>query len=534
MIRQPIQFVLTAAFALILMHGVAAPTEAGFRVNPYLLASQPGAVTVIWFSDDEGPGELIVEVDDSTRTYGTTPEPAEALAYHASEWDLLPDGAQNAPPYKHAVHILGLHPGTQYNYRVKQGDQTHKNTFTTGPSPDSDVSFVVFADCETEPESTGKHTEWSEPGGDRERVYPADQTEGFIQHLRIIKSRNPGFLAFAGDLAESGGEQRDWDEFWRHLSGDLGDIGGSVPIVVAPGNHDSYGGPGDFGKFEPEAHRRAAAKFRSYFSAPPDPHHPPGDYHRLDFGPITLISLDSTNGLPDRTDRDTNWKLNGRDAEHDFNPGSAQYRWLETQLADAQKKSVFTFVQFHHVPYSVGPHGLPAGDQGHHHGEDPYSGVPMRALTELFMRYGVDAVFAGHDEMYEHSLIPDGIEQLPAGDTTRPHQLHVYDVGTAGDGLRGPFFGPDGRLPDLDGNPHQLFLAHHDAPEVWEGKRLVSGGKHYGHLEVNVTQNASGQWQAVLTPAYNFPLMDEQGGITGWERRVYDDQVTLTAEPASP
>ena len=63
----------------------------------------------------------------------------------------------------------------------------------------------------------------------------------------------------------------------------------------------------------------------------------------------------------------------------------------------------------------------------------------MRALTPLFMRYGVDAVFAGHDEMYEHSLIRDGVEHLPNGDgKTRPHELHVYDVGIAGDGLRGP------------------------------------------------------------------------------------------------
>jgi Calcineurin-like phosphoesterase/Purple acid Phosphatase, N-terminal domain len=530
----PIKLVFTTAFALILMGCVATPTRAGFRVKPYLLASQPGGVTVVWFSNEQIPGELLLEFKDGFRTYGTTPHPAEALTYHSSELGLLQEGVQTTPPFKHAVHILGLHPGTRYNYRVRQGGQTHKNTFTTAPSPDSDVSFVVFADSETEPESTGKPTSWPVPGGNVERVYPVDQTEGFIQNLRMIQSREPGFIAFAGDIAQSGGEQRDWDELWRHISGDLGDIGAAIPIVAAPGNHDSYGGPGEFGGFEPEAHRRAADKFRTYFSALPDAHHPPGDYHRLDFGPITLISLDSTNGLPDRTERDTSWNLTGRDAEHDFNPGSAQYRWLETQLADAQKNSAFTFVQFHHVPYSVGPHGFKAGARGHAHGEDSSSGVPMRALTDLFMRYGVDAVFAGHDEMYEHSLIPGGVEQLPGGDgATRPHKLHVYDVGIAGDGLRGPFLGPDSQYPESD-NHHQIYLAHLDAPEVWDGKRLVSGGKHYGHLEVKVTQPEPGRWQAVLTPAYNFPLMNDQGEVTGWERRVYDDEVTLTAEPLSP
>ena len=102
----------------------------------------------------------------------------------------------------------------------------------------------------------------------------------------------------------------------------------------------------------------------------------------------------------------------------------------------------------------------------------------MRVLTDLFMRYGVDAVFAGHDEMYEHSLIPDGVERLPGdGNKTRPHILHVYDVGIAGDGLRGPYAGPGSDHPEFPGNPDQVFLAHHNAPEVWDGKRLVSGGQ---------------------------------------------------------
>lgn len=515
-------------------HLAAISAHADFRVKPYLLPTESGGVTVVWFSNEQTPGKLLLDFGDSFRTYGTTPEQADALTYHASELKHNPDGTRTSPPYKHSVHILGLRPGMSYTYAVKQGDQTQEGTFIAGPSPAHDVRFVVFADCETEPESTGKHANWPEPDGDGDRTYPVDQTEGFIQNLLIIKSRNPGFLAFAGDLAESGGEQRDWDEFWRHLSGDLGDIGGSVPIVAAPGNHDSYGGPGDLGKFEARAHLRATEKFRTYFDTSHDAHHPPGDFHRLDYGPITLISLDSTNGLPDRTEKDTNWNLTGRDPDHDFNPGSAQYKWLESQLADAQKKSVFTFVQFHHAPYSVGPHGFPAGDQGHQHGQDSSSGVPMRALTDLFMRYGVDAVFAGHDEMYEHSLITGGIEQLPDEESTRPHVLHIYDIGIAGDGLRRPYLGPGGHYPDHGGNQHQIFLAHRDAPEIWEGKRLVSGGKHYGHLEVNVTRSDNGHWQAVLTPAYSFPLMNEQGEVTDWERRVYDDEVILSSGPTSP
>jgi hypothetical protein len=133
-------------------------------------------------------------------------------------------------------------------------------------------------------------------------------------------------------------------------------------------------------------------------------------------------------------------------------------------------------------------------------------------LSPLFEEYGVAAVFCGHDEIYEHSLV---------------NGVHYFDVGIGGDGLRGPYNGEDGSSGLPGTNPYQVFLAHLDAPEVWDGKRLVSGGKHYGHMEVNVTADADGSWKAEFTPAYVFPLMNASGKVTGWERRTYDDEVVL-------
>ncbi len=133
-------------------------------------------------------------------------------------------------------------------------------------------------------------------------------------------------------------------------------------------------------------------------------------------------------------------------------------------------------------------------------------------LLPLFQKYGVDAVFSGHDEMYEHSIVSG---------------IHFYDIGMGGDGLRKPVSGKDGssRLPKS--NPYQVFLAHLNALEVWNGKQLVSGGKHYGHMEVNISKESDGTWKAELTPVHIFPLMDSAGIVTGWERRSYDDEVVL-------
>jgi len=114
-------------------------------------------------------------------------------------------------------------------------------------------------------------------------------------------------------------------------------------------------------------------------------------------------------------------------------------------------------------------------------------------------------------------LVP-GVESLPNG-SERPHQIHFFDVGMGGDGLRGPSKNAD--------NPFRKYLAHTDHPEVWDGKRLVSGGKHYGHLEVNVAPDDMGRWKAIIEPVHAFPLMDAEGNVTGWERRVCNDVVEI-------
>jgi 3',5'-cyclic AMP phosphodiesterase CpdA len=512
--------------------------RAAFRVQPYLQNPASDAMTVIWFSHGPQPGAVTVAGPDGERTLKSTAVRADALCYHPAEVDHLPADHDLGPPYKHRVRLTGLEPQTTYRYRVRQGGSAFAGRFRTAPAADGAVRFIVYADSETEPESTGSARRWAQPFGNRKRLYLVDQTIGYAENLKIIAARQPDFIAIAGDLVEIGGEQRDWDEFWRHNAGDYNDIASTTPIFPALGNHDNYGGPDKLGRFSTAGVRRALAKFRTYFEVPDNGGNKAhrGRYYRVDYGPVTLITLDSSNGLPQGSSRDTNLYMVGEGEvdEHgsaglapDFNPGSRQYEWLTEQLADAQRTSRFTFVQFHHMPYSVGPHSFPPGTAGQANGEDRQSGVPLRVLTPVFMRYGVDAVFCGHDELYEHAVVR-GTEQSLDG-AGRAHAIHFYDIGIGGDGLRAPARGPDGEFAPKSNNEHQVFLAHLDAPEVWHGRRLVDGGKHYGHLEVNVDRDDDGFWKAELTPVCVFPLMDDEGKITGWQRRVYDDVVTLSA-----
>ena len=518
----------TTLLLLMIMAGVWG--QEGFRVFPYLQNPAPDAMTIIWFSETDEPGDLMWGEADSpdSHTVYSVPVTAGSLSY--PEWEDTTYFNGNAPqaPFRHRVRLKNLSPSTLYSYRIVQGSGYHNSTFRTAPAGDSAIRLIVYADSETEPESAElPPVNWPEPDSGSDRSYLVDQNTGYRNNLEVIMEREPDLVFIAGDLVQSGGEQRDWDEFWRHKGGCECEPGlaGRVPLLAALGNHEYYSGP-SLGGYDQPASEEAVARYLEYFEYPPNGSSDTaqeGRYYTLRYGPVTYIAIDACNNGPNEGEFDTNFYLLGEEDENGghapgFSPGSEQYAWLEEQLAEAQDSSLFTFVMMHHAPYSTGPHGLMTGSE---EGFDTQSGVPVRQLTPLFLQYGVDAVFSGHDEMWERSEVT-GTEVRP--DSTRvPHTIHFYDVGVGGDGLRGPFEGAE--------NPYRVFLAHNDSPEVWEDSLLVSGGKHYGHLEVDVVPLGTDSMQAILTPVYILPVQRVGESVyAGYERREYSDQVVLVSE----
>ena len=492
--------------------------EAAFRVTPYVQNPAPQAVTLTWFSDENESGCVTFGASGggASRVECSSPETAQALAYHPVEAVVAHPRARPIP-FRHELRLDGLEPGETYHYRVSQGEETAAGEFRTPMAAKAreSVRFVVFGDSETEPESAGSFVSWPDPEDpETERRYLVDEETGYRENLRLVRERKPQFVAVAGDLVESGGEQRDWDAYWRLTA----PLAADAFLLPALGNHDYYGGPGIFGFYEPQATARALAKYRTYFDLPGNGTAAHDErYYAVEWGPVTVVVLDLNNGLPQQGPNDSNFYMLGEGeggTAPDWQPGSPQYRWLEKTLQGAQQRQGFTFVVAHHCPYSSGVHGLPPG-RGE--GLDPLSGLPLRALSPLFLHYGVDALFTGHDEMYERSAVP-GRERLPDG-TLRDHVLQVYDVGVAGDGLRAPV--------EAAHNPFRAFLAHDDSPERWENGVLVDGGKHYGHLEVNVEPVGAAGWRAQLDMVYLFPLLGSDGKVEGFERRLYDDRVVL-------
>lgn len=367
-------FVLCALLALTaeLARGADEPV---FRVQPYLQNPTPTSITIRWLTPTDRPGELRILSPDKEQSFTSTPVRATALV--PNPFGPEPGSPRPEAPWLHSLTVTDLQPGTSYAYRVTQPSAAGESTttvqlpFKTAPSGDAPVRFMVYSDSETEPESsTVPPVDWPVgPGSNRpqgQTKYLVDQTRGYRENLMVMARRTPDLILVTGDLVESGGEQRDWDEFWRHNAGDLGFIAGHVPLLPALGNHENFGGPGAFGGYSAAAANFGVAKFLTYFSVPDNGATNPvhrGRYYRVDYGPIAFITVDSSDGLPANTVQDTNHNLADSHAP-DFNPGSEQYLWLERQLADAQKSKRFTFVQYHHTAYGSGPHSVPFGAKG--------------------------------------------------------------------------------------------------------------------------------------------------------------------------
>ncbi|MFI6483738.1 metallophosphoesterase [Nonomuraea sp. NPDC050663] len=557
-----------------------------FRVLPYLQSPSSSGITLTWFTEDGGPGRLTVLGPGigGRRTYEVAGDAQPDLAYTqlelAEEIPGLDKGSwlRGQGNHKHTARIDGLRPGSRYHYTVEQGTARHRGSFQTAPAKDhwKHIRLIAMSDSETEPRGRVQRREWSpgalaagsttrpsaEPGsiwdrtygtttllGSRVLRYPLTEDEGLRANLATVKSRAPDAVLLTGDLVQGGGYQPGWDEFFRHTAGESGDLLTGVPILPAFGNWESFGAlNGGYGTPQDRAPVvRSRAKYHAYFDAPDNGTAAHRDnYYRVDYGPVTVITLDSNNGEPD--DRAAAYpaaeKLTGRQyngpgtdtqenftrAEYEaagggdmsaFNPGGPQWAWAEEQLRAARAEGQIVLVQFHHAPYSSGEHGLPMN----HALTSGQGGTPMRVYHEMFERYGVAAVISGHSEMFERSFV-DG-----DGDGVG---VHYYDVGVSGDGLRGVRRdGPTLNSPLLGYNAFSRWTADQSEPETWENAgetpHLTSGGKHYGHLEIDIDrgQGKDRSPRLTLTPVHLFPVLDADLRVVRTERRTYDDRTVI-------
>ena len=234
------------------------------------------------------------------------------------------------PATQHAVTVSGLAADTTYSYRIGGGGRILAEGHTFRTSRDEANPRFSFVVL-----------------GDSGRGGPPQYA---VAHR--IGALRPDFVLHTGDVIYPAGAAEDFDAKYfrpyRHLIA-------SIPFFLSLGNHDVATDNG-------QAYLKA-------FHLPRNNPEGTARYYSFDYGNARFIALDSN-------------QPHGRE--------TPMYVWLVEELRRAPK--LWTFVFFHHPPYSSGKvHG---------------SSLPLqRAWGSLFEGARAAMVFSGHDHIYERTVL---------------------------------------------------------------------------------------------------------------------------------
>lgn len=294
-----------------------------------------------------------------------TPVPASTEVLLGRTPDALePVYRDDSPVTNHVAELTGLAPDTEYWYRVRSRADGREavsplRAFRTfrerGP-----VRFAVLADV---------------GGGGRPQIDVA----------AVLQREAPELVLIAGDAVYPKFTDRLADQRFFSLYREL--MAGT-PFFVVAGNHDTtYGWPWEFvDAFVCPTNDTDAATLAGESTWPEA-------YYSFDCGDAHFTGL----YVPILY------------AGLELRPGTAQWRWLEADLAASRKPWKFIFL--HHPLMSSGLHGRDDYNFNRVADTDELAAV----LLPLARQHGVQMIFSGHDHDYERFRPVQGVTCVVSG-----------------------------------------------------------------------------------------------------------------------
>lgn len=363
----------TIALALLVLaaSALSLPPASLAVTSPYVRPGPRAMLSVL--KDDDGGGQTPQQVhvsavdSDKMRVTWITDDDAPAIVEYGTTSGQYPFSATGTTTtYSYVFYHSGkihdavigpLKPSTTYYYRCSS-NPSREFSFRT-PPPSLPFKFVVAGDL--------GQTGW---------------TKSTLQH---IAAADYDMLLLPGDLSYADRSQPLWDSYGRLVE----PLASTRPWMITEGNHDIEKIP----LLVPHPFKAYNARWRMPYDAGASPS---GSnlYYSFDVagGAVHVIMLGSYT---------------------DFDAGSAQYKWLQGDLARIDRGKTSFVVALVHAPWY--------NSNEAHQGD----GDAMRAAMEALL-YGarVDAVFAGHVHAYERFTRVYGGREDPCG------AVHV----TIGDG----------------------------------------------------------------------------------------------------
>jgi hypothetical protein len=267
--------------------------------------------------------------------------------------------------------IKNLNADQVYSYQIYYRDNDHspyKHTavynFGMPPSPKTNPEYLEFA-------AFGDTRSYDQ--ADRDHINKV--SKALEQHL----TKNTAFVLHVGDFVPHGGDDGGGGDTWLtdYFDTDVRDWMHRLPLFATLGNHE----------FEYGSIDNPLEYYNLYFPYPMYKELNSKDvstyYYSFDWGPAHFVSFDSWSAI---TPDDLKAALGS--VNKDTN--SAQYKWLEKNLASTDRKWKIVFM---HVPFYCTNDCNARDDDG------------RKYFQPLFERYGVNLVLAGHIHNYQRTIV---------------------------------------------------------------------------------------------------------------------------------
>ena len=262
----------------------------------------------------------------------------------------------------HYVTLNNLKPGTQYTYRVGDGNAwSGPYHFTTEQREEKPFKFLVFGDSQSGLPNDPEYGPW------RTTIHNAYKAQP-----------DASFLMVVGDLVEVGQKYDHWNNWYAAAK----DVIEKIPNMAVLGNHETYDVP-------EENHSSRPFYFTGQVKIPLNgPEALKGQVYSFDYGNVHFAVLDSQEAeegqyIPDML------KL--------------EAEWLDQDLSSSNKKWKLVF--FHKTPY---------------YNKAVRANEKLKAaLLPVIDKHHVDLVINGHDHGYSRTypIYQDSFVASPAKGT---------------------------------------------------------------------------------------------------------------------
>jgi len=314
---------------------VGSPIEAGVQQVHLSITTKPSEMVVMWVTRD--PVDTVVK-------YGLT-----SGAYSSSMTgtrDTYDVGVFGWSGWIHKVILTNLQPDTTYYYICGNlgGYWSDEFSFVTPPvsigQKDNQFIFAVMGDM-----GTTIPMGWA-------------VTDQMVDDSQVTPFN---LVIHVGDVAYAGtGSEWEFEEIWDIWCDQVQPLAANIPYMISVGNHEKY---------------YNYTSYRTRFLMPGAQSGGEGNFWwSVNYGNVHFTSMST---------------------EHDYNPGSPQYKWLEQDLQNAynnRNEQPWIILLGHRPMYNT---DVSEWDQ-----HRPGAWL-VKVMEPLMKKYKVDLYLSGHMHMYE-------------------------------------------------------------------------------------------------------------------------------------